>query len=264
MFSYAGPVKSRSLFRTRGNIMRLGLYAFVAGAVGLALVQTASAADMPVKAVSAPIIAPFSWTGIYVGVQGGGAWGRSNETFFGTPNTAIFAGTQNYDISGGALGGVLGFNYQMGSIVLGVEGELNWANINGSSGVVNTGLGDTYYSRVNSYGTVKGRIGYAWDRSLFYVNGGGAWGRVRHEYNAALNGGAANSFSATNNETGWTIGAGWEYAFAPNWSARLEYNYVSLGTGSIQYSAVANNRSEWTDRFSVVKVGVNYKFGWAQ
>lgn len=247
--------------------MRFKVVSLLAAAISFGAVQAALAADMPVKAVSVPVVAPFSWTGIYVGVQGAGAWGRSNETFFNAPNTAAFQGTQNYDISGGAFGGVLGLNYQMGSIVLGVEGELNWANINGSSGVINVGppnLGDTYNTRVNSYGTVKGRIGYAWDRSLVYVNGGGAWGRVRHEYNAANNGGAANSFSATNNETGWTLGAGFEYAFAPNWSARLEYNYVRLGTGAIQYSAVAANRSEWNDRFSVVKVGLNYKFGWAQ
>lgn len=245
--------------------MRRKVIGILAVALGLGLAPAAMAADMPVKAPAVIQPIAYNWSGIYVGIQGGGAWGRSNETFFNAANTAAFQGTQNYDISGGALGGVLGLNYQMGSIVLGVEGELNWANINGSSGVINVGppnLGDTYNSRVNSYGTVKGRIGYAWDRTLLYVNGGGAWGRVRHEYNAANNGGAANSFSATNNETGWTIGAGFEYAFAPNWSARLEYNYISLGTGSIQYSAVAANRSEWNERFSVVKAGLNYKFDW--
>ena len=245
--------------------MRLKIVCLLATAFSLGVVQAASAADMPMKAPMAPVAIPYNWTGFYVGVQGGGAWGRSNETFFGAPNTAAFLGTQNYDISGGLLGGVVGLNYQIGSIVLGVEGDFNWASISGSSSVINVGppnLGDTYNTRVSSYETVTGRIGYAWDRYLAYVNGGGAWGRVRHDYNAAGNGGAANTFSTTNNESGWTLGAGFEYAFAPNWSARLEYNYVSLGTGSIQYSALAANRSEWNERFSVVKAGLNYKFDW--
>ncbi len=235
-------------------------------AIAALLGTPALAADMPLKAPPAPPAPVWSWTGFYIGGQVGEAWGRSDETYDLVANTPAFLGTQNYDISGPLAGGVIGANYQFNSIVIGLEGEFNWSRINGTSSVIDIGppnLGDTFYTDVRSYQALKGRLGFAaWDRALLYIDGGAAWGQVVHQYNAALNGGAANSFSATNDETGWTIGGGLEYAFLPNWSARIEYDYVALGTGAIQYSAVPANRSTWTDDFSVVKLGLNYRFNW--
>lgn len=131
-------------------------------------IGAASAADLPARTTyskaPAMVAEVYNWTGFYIGVQGGGGWGTSKETFFNAPNTPAFAGTQNYDISGGMAGGVAGYNWQMGSWVFGVEGDYNWSNIAGRSGVINVGppnLGDTYYTNVRSYGDVKGRVGWA-------------------------------------------------------------------------------------------------------
>lgn len=237
-------------------------------AIAALLGTPALAAELPLKAPPPPPPLPaWSWTGIYIGGQAGAAWGRSDETYDLVPNTPAFLGTQNYDISGPMAGGVIGANYQIGSLVVGVEGEFNWSRIDGSSGVIDIGppnLGDTFYTDVESYQALKGRIGFAaWDRALLYIDGGAAWGQVVHQYNDPPPfGGPGISFSATNNETGWIIGGGFEYALSPNWSARIEYDYVALGTGVIQYSAIPANSSTWTDDFSVVKLGVNYRFNW--
>jgi outer membrane immunogenic protein len=207
----------------------------------------------------------MTWTGLYVGAQGGYGWGSSNETYFNAPNTAIFAGTQNYDARGGFAGGVAGYNWQTGAMVLGIEGDYHWADINGRSSVVNVGplnLGDTYSTQLRGFGDIKGRLGYAAGPALFFVSGGGAVGDLQHRYDAALNGGAGNTFVQNATKWGYTVGAGLEYMFAPNWSGKLEYNYIDLGRSTIQYGAAPTNRSEWNDTFHTVKVGINYHFNW--
>lgn len=229
---------------------------------------SASAADMAPRYAKAPppvAAAVMTWTGFYVGLQGGGGWGDSDETFFLAPNTPAFVGTQSYDTSGGFVGGVVGYNWQSGAFVLGIEGDYHWADINGRSSVINIGppnLLDTYYTQLRGFGDIKGRLGYAAGPALFFVSGGAAVGDIRHRYDAALNGGAANTFVQDTTRWGWTVGAGLEYMFAPNWSAKLEYNYIDLGKSTIQYSPVVANRSEWDDTFHTVKAGINYHFNW--
>jgi outer membrane immunogenic protein len=245
--------------------MNKNLVAFLGGVISLATVSAASAADMAVKARPAPPVAPvMTWGGFYIGVQGGGGWGNSDEIYYLAPNNPAFLGTQSYDLSGGFAGGVIGYNWQSGAFVFGIEGDYHWADINGRSGVINVGppnLLDTYSTQLRSFGDIKGRLGYAAGPALFFVSGGAAVGQLRHSYDAALNGGAANTFVQSNTRWGWTVGAGAEYMFAPNWSAKLEYNYIDLGTSTIQYSAVVPaNRSEWTDTFHTVKFGINYHF----
>jgi outer membrane immunogenic protein len=236
------------------------LVAFAAPAVAADL-----AARPYTKAPPAPIAAVMSWTGFYIGAQGGYGWGDSDETYFLGPNTATFRGTQSYDTRGGFAGGVIGYNWQSGAFVLGVEGDYHWADINGRSGVINIGppnLGDTYFTQLRSFGDIKGRLGYAAGPALFFVSGGAAVGDIQHRYDAALNGGAANSFVQNATRWGYTVGAGMEYMIAPNWSAKLEYNYIDLGKTTIQYGPVVANRSEWNDTFHTVKAGINYHFNW--
>lgn len=239
------------------------------GLVALSLSAPASAADLaarPYSKAPPPVAAAvMSWTGFYIGLQGGGGWGTSDETFFGTPNTAAFLGTQSYDTTGGFVGGVVGYNWQAGAFVLGIEGDYHWADINGRSSVINVGppnLGDTYYTQLRGFGDIKGRLGYAAGPALLFVSGGAAVGDIQHRYDAALNGGAANTFVQNNTRWGWTVGAGAEYMFAPSWSAKVEYNYIDLGKSTIQYSAAVANRSEWNDTFHTVKAGINYHFNW--
>jgi len=230
-------------------------------AIGAAPALAADLAARPYTKAP-PMPAPvMTWTGFYLGVQGGGGWGRSNETFFNAPNTPIFNGTQNYDTTGGFVGGVGGYNWQVNNVVFGIEGDYHWADINGRSSVINAGFGDTYFTKLRGFGDIKGRLGYAAGQALFFVSGGAAVGDLQHRYDAALFGGAANSFAQSDWRWGWTLGAGGEYMFAPNWSAKLEYNYLDFGKSTIQFAPLASNRSEWKDTVHTLKAGVMYHFG---
>jgi outer membrane immunogenic protein len=233
--------------------------------VALSVSVSAMAADLAARPYTKapPFVAPVTtWAGFYLGVQGGGAWGTSDETFVGLPNARRFLGTQSYDTTGGFVGGVAGYNWQFSNVVLGVEGDYHWADINGRSSVINAGLNDTYFTQLRSFGDIKGRLGYAAGPALFFVSGGAAVGDLQHRYDAANNGGAANTFTQSSTRWGWTVGAGAEYMFAPSWSAKLEYNYIDFGKSSINYEAFAStNRSEWKDTVHTVKAGVIYHFG---
>ncbi|MDU6747339.1 MAG: porin family protein [Bradyrhizobium sp.] len=235
------------------------------GAVSLMVLGAlapAGAADLAARPYTkAPMVAPAplpTWTGFYIGLQGGGGWGRSDETFFNAPNGFGFAGTQRYDINGGFAGGVIGYNWQVDNIVFGLEGDYHWADINGRSGVITAGLGDSYFTKLRGFGDIKGRLGWAAGPALFFVSGGAAVGDLQHRYDNP-------AFSTIQNDWrwGWTIGAGAEYMFAPNWSAKVEYNYLDFGKSTLQYNnpLVASNRSEWSDTVHTVKAGLNYHFG---
>jgi len=251
--------------------MRSKIMGLLAVAASLGFVQAASAADMPAKmpVKAAPIVAaPYNWTGLYVGVQGGYGWGRSDETFLLAPNTAASNFSQAYDTNGGVAGGVLGYNWQRGMLVFGAEGDISWSGIKGTSAIINVGppnLADTYDTSLVWYGSARGKLGIAQDRWLAYITGGLAFGELKHNYNPGLNVPNCGSVGATcsNNVTraGWTLGAGLEYALMNNWSVKVEYNYIDLGSSAIQYSAApAANRSTWKDTFSVAKIGINYLF----
>jgi outer membrane immunogenic protein len=244
-------------------------FALVTSAMALAFASNAIAADMryPAPRRSAPAYSPpppaayFSWTGFYIGAQGGYGWGESEEVYF--PNKAKFIGTQTYDIDGALAGGVLGFNWALAGFIIGIEGEGNWANIKGNSAEINLGSGDTYHTKISSYSTVKGRIGMGFDRTLLYVTGGGAWASVQSRYNPAFNvrNCAGTVCETTDVHSGWVVGAGGEWAFTPNVSFKIEYNYVALDTSTAHFSAAGLNRSEWDNDFSVIKAGINFRFG---
>jgi outer membrane immunogenic protein len=232
---------------------------YTIGTVAILASGSAFAADL--THVPAPVPA-FTWTGFYVGAQGGYAFGSSAETFYLDPNTVGHDYSQSYNTSGAVFGGVAGANYQMGAVVVGVEAEDNWASVSGSSGVVNTGDGDTYTTKLKWYGAVKGRLGYAVDKALFYVDGGAAFGGTQHAYLAALNGGAANTFIQNSSKSGIIVGAGIEYAFTQNLIGRIAYDYVSLGNSSIHYLAPPSlDYSTWKDHYNVVQVGLTWLFG---
>ncbi|MGJ4928409.1 outer membrane protein [Bradyrhizobium sp. HKCCYLS2038] len=242
------------------------------GAVSLMVLGAlapANAADLAARPYTkAPMAAPapiMTWTGFYLGLQGGGGWGRSDETFFLAPNTATFAGTQRYDFNGGFVGGVFGYNWQVDNVVFGIEGDYHWADINGRSSVISTGagFGDTYFTRLRGFGDIKGRLGWAAGPALFFVSGGASAGDFQHRYDPGT---APPPAGAAQNDWrwGWTVGAGAEYMFAPNWSAKVEYNYIDFGRSTIQYTnapVVFANRSEWNDTIHTVKAGISYHFG---
>jgi len=225
----------------------------------ITLSQVASAADLPVKAWSTPVIAPgYSWTGFYIGGNLGGSWGQQSST---NPDGVIG-------------GGQAGFNWQADQWVFGIEADLQGsgqkANGNFSNPATLTSIGFT--NKLDWFGTVRARMGYALDCWLPYVTGGWAYGFSEINGTSTV-GITTTSFSGSQSYRGWTLGAGLDWAFAGNWSARAEYLYIDFGNGpTIQVapsgtSIVVGNSSvvgnfivagKLTD--NIVRAGINYKF----
>jgi outer membrane immunogenic protein len=223
----------------------------ILSALALVTAGAASAADLPVKARPAAMtpVPQFSWTGIYVGLNAGYGWGDTSGTLFSTA-------PGNVNLGGALAGGQIGANYQFNNIVLGIEADYQWADIDGSSttlaGVIRT-------AEVERFGTVRGRLGFAWDRWLAYVTGGYAFGA---KTNVSIVPGTLLASSATLD--GWTAGVGVEYAFAPNWSAKLEYLHIDLndktffsGLGACAVTSLCQTGAN----IDLVRVGLNYRFG---
>jgi outer membrane immunogenic protein len=219
-----------------------------------AAVTGAKAADMPAKApvYKAPVAqlaAPYNWTGFYVGVNGGYGWGKTTGNFFPS-------GLGNFDIDGGLFGAQLGFNYQLSNnFVIGVEADWDWANIDGSrSGVTPLGgLTATQTMKLKDLGTLRGRIGYAWDRTLLYGTGGFAWS-TRASAGVRLSG-AFPGFPIADDHslTGYTLGLGLEYALTQNLSVKGEYLYVHLNPTDFFTSDIGAD-------VNMVRLGLNWRF----
>jgi outer membrane immunogenic protein len=218
----------------------------VAGIAGTVVVGTASAADLARKApppvvTKAPSYVPFSWTGFYIGANGGYGFGRSKWS--GLPSS--------FDVKGGLFGGQLGYNWQFGQFVYGLEGDVDWTDLRGTASLVACN-GAFCRTRNDFLSTVRGRVGIAVDRWLPYATGGLAVGNIR----ATVPGFAG--IDKTN--AGWTVGGGVEYALAPNWSVKAEYLYVDLGKENCSLACglpMGNNVSLTSN---VVRAGVNYRF----
>lgn len=206
---------------------------------------------VPVKAPEPVIAYGYNWSGFYVGAHGGGGWSRKCFTFAGVSDGC-------HDGDGWLGGGQVGFNVQSGQFVFGVEFSGSWADISGSNAAIADPT-DSYSSKVNSILLLTGRVGMTFDRLLLYVNGGGAWARDKFTYVDA----GVGTASATQNRTGWTIGAGLEYGLSPNWSVAAQYNYVDLGNKDVGFSG--GGVGAFTDRVDqqlhLATVRLNYRFG---
>ena len=225
---------------------------FAAGCVSVGMLlaaQAAGAADLSVaplyRKAPPPAPIPYSWTGAYLGLNGGGGWGHSNWDTSGT----------HIGTSGGLVGGTAGYNYQFNNnVVLGVEGDIDWAHLSGTNSSAGCLAGCTTSSSWLS--TARGRLGYAFGGIMPYVTGGLAVGDIK----AATPG--LPGASQTN--AGWTAGAGLEFALPGNWTAKAEYLHVDLG----KFNCGVNCNGTPTDNVSmhdnVVRAGVNYRFGWGQ
>ena len=221
------------------NWTKLGL----AAAALLVAPMAAEAADMPRPVYKAhrSVVAYYNWTGWYAGINGGYGWGDSEWTSGPTS-------TGNFDVSGGLLGATLGYNYQTGAFVWGLETDLAWSNIKGATDATNVFCASCETS--NSWlGTFRGRFGYAFDRWLPYFTAGLAYGDVKAS--SALG-------SDSSMQTGWTAGVGLEYAFMSNWTAKLEYLFVDLGSGDCIAACGAPGEVKFTT--NIVRLGLNYKF----
>ncbi len=227
----------------------------VVAAVGaLALVSmmgAANAADlgrrqaMPVKA---PVyVPPYSWTGFYVGINGGGGFGHS------TWSNAF--GANDFNTSGGLVGGTIGYNYQVGPAVFGLEGDLDWSNNRGSTNAIGACTTTSCETRNDWLGTARGRIGYAFNRFMPYVTGGAAFGDIKAN--------AAGFPGQTTTQAGYALGGGGEFAVAGPWTAKVEYLYVDLGKANCAVGNCAPAAAGSTDvnfHANLVRAGLNYRF----
>jgi outer membrane immunogenic protein len=234
---------------------RLALSLVAAAALGVGATQFALAADIPVKApvyTPAPAVVPYNWTGFYLGGHVGLGWGDKTWT---NPLVPL---SITWDVDGWLAGGQLGFDYQMGSIVIGVGGDFSWSDINGTTtNPLCAGPGAACRTDINWIVMLTGRLGYTWGPGLLYVKGGAAWADEDHRaYVIATN---ATIATASHTIGGWTVGVGGEWMFNPNWSAKVEYNYIDLGSDTVTFSNATVLQID--NQLHLVKLGLNYRFG---
>jgi outer membrane immunogenic protein len=219
----------------------------------------AMAADMPVKAP--PPVPVFSWTGCYIGGQIGYGWGRARAT----ATAGAFNGadkTGEYRVAGELGGGEFGCNYQVGYWVWGVEVDGSWAAKDGQSNLI-APFNPVFVDKLSErwLAMARLRIGYAWDKWMWYITGGGAWGGFDMvEYSSAN---VANlALEQRKNRGAWVIGFGTEYALAYGWSAKWETLYMDFGKihdfdGFLCCTPQDTRFTQWVSRF-----GLNYRFNW--
>lgn len=229
----------------------------VAAAVALGFVDTASAADMPIKAPAYKAQAPFTWTGCYIGAQVGYGWAQTNHSF---DNGAPSDTSRPNGVLGG---GHLGCNYQMTNWVVGIEGDLEAADLHGGDFLNLAGATSVGSSHMKWDGSVRGRFGFAFDRSLLYVTGG--WAFARFDLGGGpgpgfLGGGPPPCCGYSADMSGWTLGGGWEYAFTNNLSARIEYRYTDYGNASGQLNPIYPTVTMPVSiKTNAVRIGVSWK-----
>ena len=247
-----------------------------AGALSLfAATPAAWAADLPsapppqAPARYVPAVAPiYNWSGIYIGVNGGYAFGSTDWT----PGGAL-AGTGTFKTNGGLVGATLGVNFQSGPVVFGIEGDGDWAKITGRVSNTTSTIGAaaspcgaagaaacTFQTSNDWLATFRGRVGYAFDRVLLYATGGGAAGNVKATFTNP------NTIPTTTGSTdstnfGWTVGGGVEAALTENITAKVEYLFVDLQNGNCG-AVLCGTPTNVPVSFdaSVVRAGLNFKF----
>jgi outer membrane immunogenic protein len=223
--------------------MKRSVVAF-AGLVALAFTAgSATAADLPPRYqqpyAPAPVYAPaFSWVGFYLGINGGGGWGRSQ-----------WDGVGKFDISGALIGGTIGYNWQINQFVLGVEGDIDWSGIKGSTTIACPPGCET---RNHWLSTVRGRAGYAFGRVLPFVTAGLAVGDIHP---------SVPGFPAGSSTTaGWTIGAGLEFGIISNVSVKAEYLYVNLGEFNCGLNCGLAGNGNVSFYSNIFRAGLNVHF----
>jgi outer membrane immunogenic protein len=202
---------------------------------------SAAAADLPPYYQPGPAYNPiYTWTGFYVGINGGGGWGRSQ-----------WDGLDTFDVSGGLIGGTVGYNWQLGQAVLGAEGDIDWSGIKGTTTVLCPGGCET---RNKWLATVRGRLGVAFDRFLPYFTGGLAVGDINATLPLPLLPGGSSS------NAGWTVGAGLEVGLVSNVSLKAEYLYVDLGNFNCGLNCGLAPGGNVSFTTSVFRGGANLRF----
>jgi outer membrane immunogenic protein len=260
-----------------GNMMKriLLLSAFFSAAIG-----SAQAADMPLKAPV--VVAPFTWTGLYLGINAGYGNGNSTGSAYCTNAAGIVSGPGCWapmpaavSASGGFVGGQVGANYQTGLFVFGVEGDIQVAHINNGTGALNVAccapaFAGAPYSLTRAqnldwFGTVRGRLGLAiWDRTLVYGTGGLMYAEEVVNSNIISPAGVGYQAQSSGTHSGWVAGGGLEYAFTNRLSAKVEGLYYKIGTETIAWTGPVThltNTTAFSYSGALVRLGANLKFG---
>jgi outer membrane immunogenic protein len=227
-----------------------------ASLVALGAVAPAVAADLAARPYTkAPpmVQALYDWSGFYIGINGGGGTSRNSwDLVGGLPQGS-------HDATGGTIGGQIGYRWQTGPIVFGVEGQGNWADFSGDN-VSQVIPGNRNRTKIDAFGLFTGQIGYAWNNALLYVKGGAAVTDNRYSILTT----AGGLLLASTDETRWggTVGVGFEYGFAPNWSFGVEYDHLFMGSSTNNFATLpvlqSDNIKQDVDLFTA---RVNYKFG---
>jgi opacity protein-like surface antigen len=209
------------------------------------LERAAIAADLPIKAPAYTPL-PYNWSGLYVGANFGGAFSGGTAKFddaaFDPGPTAFIVG---FD---------LGYNWQFGHFLAGLEGDFYGAVFNRPNVSLATPLGPVQASGNQHWiSTLGARFGFTSDKWLYYGKAGGGWIEER----AMLNLANGTSWSGLSAKGGWLAGGGLEYAFKPNWTVRLEYDYLGLGN----WTASTVPTVTWSRDVQMLTMGVNYTFG---
>jgi outer membrane immunogenic protein len=237
---------------------------FLLGTVALiAFAAPAAAADLAArpytKAPPVPIPVMYDWSGFYLGINGG--WGSSHKCWDSVAPFLIGA-EGCHDATGGTIGGQIGYRWQTGTWVFGLEGQGNWADFKGSNASI-LFPGFANETRINAFGLFTGQIGYAANNVLFYVKGGAAVTGDQFRIRAIPTG---VLFATANDDTRWgaSVGAGVEFGFAPNWTAGVEYNHLFMQDRTVNFG-LATVAQLAADRIQqdvdLVTVRVNYKWG---
>jgi len=241
---------------------------FLLGTVGLIALgmasAPASAADLAARPVYTkappPMVATiYDWSGFYIGANGG--WGTSHNCWDNTTAGGAFVAAEGcHDADGGTAGGQIGYRWQAGQAVFGLEAQGNWADFSGSNVSLVTGANN--HSKIDAFGLFTGQIGYAWNNALLYLKGGAA---VTDNKNSILSNPGNILIANTGDYTRWggTVGAGIEFGFAPNWSAGVEYDHLFMQDKNVAFTSVLggpfgfdNTRQD----VDMVTARINYRF----
>jgi outer membrane immunogenic protein len=240
----------------------IGLGVGVLALAGISLPSSAADLRTPPPA-RAPVVAPvllYNWSGFYIGGHIGAVGGDkdwTDVTFAPFPDGS-------HHVEGFLAGGQAGFNWQAGNWVFGIEGQASWTNADDSHlCLVNFGL--TCATEMNWLGSVAGRVGYAFNNVLLYAKGGFAF--ANEDYIQSVTGtGVVFATAEDETRTGWMVGVGLEYGFTPNWSIKVEYNFMDFGNDTFNLvlpgTGVVSSVEDIDQQLHVVKAGINYRFNW--
>lgn len=223
--------------------------------------SAASAADLPSMPAPAPAPMPiyspapmaYTWTGFYVGVQAGYAWGDVDGD--ASIDAVTDTGGYDYDLDGWVGGIHAGYNYQFNNFVVGIEGDIEFADLDGDGGGIDPSIGTFYHeTELDWLASLRLRAGFAIDRILVYGTGGLVWANVNQRLGET---GDPALYDDGDSRFGWTIGAGLEYAFLNNWTGRVEYRYYDLGSEDADGADFSDDNDI---TLHSVRAGASYKF----